>query len=145
MTDQAEQHRQAIEKYVEAWTTGNKALLLSVFAEDAEWSDPVGTPVFKGHAGVEKFWDFSHQDAGRQLTPKVEDIRVCGAEAILRFTMQVRIPDKNQGLDLSIVDYFQFDEAGKIKVAKAFWGPADVRQPPGMDLFAPNIDQAYDS
>ncbi len=137
--------REVIESYVRAWTTGDKELLLSIFAEDAVWADPYGTPEFKGHEGVAKFWDFSHQDAGRILTPKVEEIRACGNEGILRFTMQVRVPALNQGLDLTIIDVFALDDSGKIKSAKAFWDETSVSAPPGMDLFIPNIDQAYES
>ena len=48
------QVRRAIENYVKAWATGDKELFLSLFAPDAQWWDPVGTPPFKGvlkHAG----------------------------------------------------------------------------------------------
>lgn len=135
--------REVLEAYARAWATDDKALLLSLFAQDAEWSDPVGTPPFRGHEGVGRFWDFTHQDAGRSMTPRVEEIRACGSEGILRFTMQVRIPSRNEGLDLAIVDYFQLDEAGKIRVAKAFWDESCVSVPPGMKLFVPDISAAY--
>ena len=65
-----EQVREVIQKYVQAWSEGDKALLLSIFAEDATWCDPVGTPAFVGHAGIEKFWNFAHQDANRQIGPQ---------------------------------------------------------------------------
>ena len=50
--------RNVLESYLRAWATGDRALLLSLFAPDCEWSDPVGTPPFKGHEGVGRFWDF---------------------------------------------------------------------------------------
>ena len=101
-----DQVRRAIENYVKAWATNDKKLFLSLFAPDAQWWDPVGTPPFKGLEGVERFWDFAHQDAGRTLEPRIEEIRACGSEGILRFTMQVRIPAKRQALDL--VDHRSF-------------------------------------
>lgn len=143
MTASAQKTREVIENYVKAWTTGDKKLLLSIFADDVVWEDPVGTPAFVGLKGVEKFWDFSHQDSARQLSPKVHEIVTCANQGILRFTMQVRLPHLNQGLDLSVIDYFVINDAGKITVAKAFWDETKVAAPPGMALFVPNIDQAY--
>jgi steroid Delta-isomerase len=136
--------RGVIESYARAWATNDKALLLSVFAEDCEWADPVGTPPFKGHAGVSKFWDFAHQDAMRLMTPVVHRIVACANEAILQFTMQVRIPKLNQGLDLMIIDRFVLNEQGKIKLAQAYWDPSSIAVPAGMQMFAPNIEEAYE-
>ena len=85
------QVREVIGKYMEAWATGNKELLLSIFAEDATWEDPVGSPAFVGHEGVAKFWDFARQgaDEGRTISPRIDQVIACGNEGILRFTMQV--------------------------------------------------------
>lgn len=135
--------RAVIEQYVEAWATGNKAQLLSIFAEDAVWTDPVGTPPFIGHQGVSAFWDFAHQDSSRQLTPRVNRVVACGNEGILDFTMQVRLPQRNQGLDLRVVDRFVLNDAGLIQTASAYWDEASASAPPGMEFFVPNIDEAY--
>lgn len=137
------QVRAVIEKYVQAWATNDKALLLSIFAEDAVWTDPVGTPPFQGHAGVSAFWDFAHQDASRQLSPRVNHIVACANEGILDFTMQVRLPQSNQGLDLHVVDRFVLNEQGRIQSASAYWDEGCASCPPGMDFFVPNIDEAY--
>lgn len=136
--------RKTMENYVKAWGSNDKALLLSLFTEDAILEDPVGTPAFKGTEGVAKFWDFAHIESDRQLSPKFEEIRVCADQAIFRFTMQVRIPSKNQGLDLSIQEHITFAEDGRIKHLRAFWDETSVGKPDGMDLFIPNIDQAYE-
>ena len=136
--------RKVIEDYARAWSTNDRGLFLSLFAENAVWWDPVGTPPFHGRDGVAKFWDFAHQDKARTMTAKVEEIRVCADQAILRFTMQVRIPSLNQGLDLSVIDVFELDEKGKIKSAKAFWDESCIGKPAGLDLFIPNIDEAYE-
>ncbi len=139
-----DQVRDALTKYIEAWATGNRELLLSVFAADASFCDPVGTPEFVGHDGIGRFWDFARQDKARTMTPVLEEIRACGGEGILRFTMQVRIPAENKGLDLSIIEYVLLDDAGKIKSLRAFWGPEQVSKPDGMDLFNPNVSEAYE-
>lgn len=140
-----DQVRRAIENYVKAWATNDKELFLSLFAPDAQWWDPVGTPPFKGLEGVERFWDFAHQDAGRTLEPRIEEIRACGSEGILRFTMQVRIPAQRQALDLSIIDHFSIDDAGHILTARAFWDETSVSIPAGWQPFAPNVSEAYET
>lgn len=142
-----DQVRDVIRKYMQAWSTNDKALLLSIFAADATWEDPVGTPPFRGHEGVSKFWDFAHMGAeqGRTISPRIDQIIANGNEGILRFTMQVRLPAENKGLDLAVVDYFEVNDEGLIQRARAFWDEACVSVPAGMELFAPNIDEAYES
>jgi steroid Delta-isomerase len=136
--------RNVLESYLRAWATGDKGLLLSLFALDCEWADPVGTPPFRGHEGVSKFWDFARQDKGRQMTPRLHRMVVCANEGILNFTMQVRIPKLNQGLDLNIIDRFVLDDAGKIRTAQAYWDEQSVSVPEGMQGFVPDIEAAYD-
>ena len=136
--------RKALNNYIKAWATNDKALLMSILSADAVFCDPVGTPEFIGHEGIGKFWDFSHMGEGRTLTPVLQEIRACGSEGILRFIMQVRIPSANQGLDLSIVEYVQIDDAGKIKSLRAFWDETSVAKPDGMDLFNPNVSEIYE-
>ena len=138
------QVREALEKYVQAWGANDKALLLSVFAEDASFCDPAGTPEFRGHEGIAKFWDFAHQGPKRRLTPRLEEIRACGSEGVLRFTMQVRIPEKNQGLDLSIIEYASLNDQGKIRTLRAFWDETSASCPPGMEMFIPDVSDAYE-
>jgi steroid Delta-isomerase len=139
------QVRAVIGKYVEAWATGNKALLLGIFAENATWEDPVGSPPFIGHEGISRFWDFANKGVGegRTITPRVEQVIACGNEGLLRFTMQVRLPAENKGLDLAVVDHFVLDDAGRIVKGRAFWDEGCVGVPAGMGFFAPNIAEAY--
>ena len=135
--------RQVIESYVRAWVRNDRSLLLSLFAEDCLWYDPVGTPPFRGHAGVAGFWDFAHQDRSRKLEPKVQRIITCSNEGILHFVMQVRLPESNQGLDLTVIDRFVLNDEGKIQLAQAYWDAGCAAVPEGMQLFVPNIEEAY--
>jgi steroid delta-isomerase len=145
MTATPEQVRQAFESYLKAWSTNDRDLFLSVMAEDVSFCDPVGTPAFNGHEGVGKFWDFSHQGSGRTLTPVVEEMRACANEGILRFTMQVRVPEANQGLDLSIAEYVVLNDDGKIKSVRVFWDHTNASIPAGMEPFAANMAEAYEA
>jgi steroid Delta-isomerase len=144
MTATPDDTRKALNNYIKAWATNDKPLLMSILSADAVFCDPVGSPEFVGHEGIGKFWDFSHMGEGRTLTPVLQEIRACGSEGILRFVMQVRIPSANQGLDLSIIEYVQIDDAGKIKSLRAFWDETSVAKPDGMDLFNPNVSEIYE-
>ena len=137
--------RKALNNYIKAWATNDKALLMSILSADAVFCDPVGTPEFIAHEGIGKFWDFSHMGEGRTLTPVLEEIRACGSEGILRFTMQVRIPSANQGLNLSIIEYVVIDDDGKIKSLRAFWDETSAAKPEGMDMFNPNVSEIYET
>jgi steroid delta-isomerase len=144
MAATAEQTRAVIETYVKAWVTHDKQLLMSIFAKDATWCDPVGTMAFSGHEGISKFWDFVHEDSSRHMQPKVNRIVVCGDEGLLDFTMQVRVPAHNQGVDLHVIDRFVLNDAGKIQTAQAYWDENCASAPPGMQMFAPDLEGAYE-
>lgn len=139
-----EQVRKVLQDYIRAWTVKDKSLLLSLFAEDAVLEDPVGTPPFRGHTGIGKFWDFALSDSSRQICPRLEEIRACGDQGILRFTMEVRLPDQGKGLDLSIIELAELNEEGKLKRLRAFWDESSVGRPEGWELIVPNIADAYD-
>jgi len=111
--------RAAVEAYVKAWASNDRAALLGIFAEDAEWFDPVGTPAYVGHEGIGRFWDQAHA-GDSQLDPKVHRIVVCGNEAILLFKMNVRHAGGG-GMGLEVCDHMTVNDEGKIQVAKAFW------------------------
>jgi steroid delta-isomerase len=111
--------RAAVEAYVEAWRTSDRDALLDVFADDATWEDPVGTPAWVGREKIGAFWDQAHQ-GGARLTPKVERIVVCGSEAVLLFRMIVHSPGGG-GMGLDACDLMQVNAQGKIQVARAFW------------------------
>ncbi len=111
--------RAALEAYVEAWKRDDRDALLDVFAEDATWVDPVGTPPWEGRTKIGEFWDQAHK-GGAMLTPKVQRIVVCGREGILIFRMIVRTPDGG-GMGIDVCDHMEVNDEGKIQVAKAFW------------------------
>jgi steroid Delta-isomerase len=120
--------RAAVDAYLDAWKRGDKQALLALYAEDAEWTDPVGTPPMRGRAAIGEFWDKSH-GGGTRMTPQLERVIVCGDEAILLFTMQVR-GAKGGGMDLFVCDHFQVDAEGRIRSARAFWDTSGITPVP---------------
>jgi hypothetical protein len=57
------------------------------------------------------------------LRPETERVIVCGDEAMLIFRMSVRGADGG-GMDLYVAEHFEFDDAGRIVRARAFWDDA---------------------
>ena len=60
--------REAVDGYLDAWQRNDREALLALYAEDAVWIDPVGTPPMVGRTAIGEFWDKSHA-GGNSLTP----------------------------------------------------------------------------
>jgi steroid delta-isomerase len=111
--------RAALEAYADAWACNDRDALLAVFAPDASWEDPAGTPPWHGHAKIGEFWDMAHT-AGTTLKPVVHRIVTCGAEGILLFRMEVRMPGGG-GMGIEACDHMIVNAQGKIQSGKAYW------------------------
>lgn len=131
MSAKPEQIHHTLEAYVKAWATGDRALFLSLFAEDAEWSDPVGKPEFKGHRGIAQAWDVAHH--GRILQTRLEEIRGIENQGAVHFTVRVRNVNSNESRELSVIHYVWLNEAGKIQIARAAWDKSAASKPNGID------------
>ena len=114
----------AIEQYIRAWAESDRDAFLQVFADDAIWIDPVGTPPYEGLEAIAGFWDRAH-DGEQTLRPDVERIVVCGNEGVLLFRMNVRNPD-GSGMTLSVCDQMIVNDRGQIVSAKAYWDSSCV-------------------
>ena len=113
-----------IEGYAEAYSKGNKQEVINAFAEDARWHDPVGSPPHVGHQGVSEFWDQTHELADA-VELKPTSIYASGNEGAMVFEIRTTIGE--QAFAMSAVETFEFDDQGKIKLAKAYWDPADMK------------------
>lgn len=111
--------RRALERYVRAWAENDRDAFLDVFAEDAEWIDPVGTPPYRGREQIARFWDDAHA-SGATFEPTVHRIVACGDEGLLVFRMIVRDPGGG-GMALEACDVMQVGEDGRIRSGKAYW------------------------
>jgi steroid delta-isomerase len=113
-----EQIRATVDAYVAAYKANDRDALLACFAENAEWTDPVGTPTHHGRDGVGAFWDTT-----RALADSIElrpvHVHVCGTEAAL--VMEIHTVVGGAGMVLDAVDVFSFDGDGRIASGKAYW------------------------
>jgi len=122
-----EQIRATLDAYVAAYATNDRAAFLALFAPDAEWTDPVGTPTHHGVAGVAEFWDTTRSMADSIVLHPVH-VHVCGDEAAL--VMEIRPVIGGSGMILDAVDVFTFDDEARIRTGKAFWQLENARPAP---------------
>lgn len=116
--------RAVVESYVEASNRNDKQAVLALFAPDAVWHDPVGAPPHVGHDGVGAFFDQARTMADR-LEMRIRDVIACGSEAAALLEIEATIGDG--GMILDVVETFELDEEGRIRLMKAYWDMARAR------------------
>jgi steroid delta-isomerase len=129
MTADATVIRATVEAYCAAFTNGDRAAYVNLFAPDAWIEDPVGTPRREGHEAIGGFFDESSGLADsielRQTGP------VCVAAGEAAFSLQARPSIGGTVFAVDIVDVMTFDDAGQITTMRAFWDPAEMRPAEG--------------
>jgi steroid Delta-isomerase len=113
-----------INHYFEATQSNNASLWASCFAPDATVEDPVGSPPIKGTDAILKL--------GEEFTANFETVglypdyvSVDNLRAAAKWTGQ-GITKDGRSIELEGINFFQFDETGKIVNLVAFWNPADM-------------------
>ncbi len=109
-----EYKRKVAENYVNIVSSGDMAAIKAMYADDAILEDPVGTPV---RAGIEAICEFYQQgfDIGVKLTLS-GPVRCCGNAAAFPFKLEMT------GMEIDVIDVFEFNDAGEIISMKAYWG-----------------------
>jgi steroid delta-isomerase len=120
-----DQIRATVDGYVAAYKAADRDALLALFAPDAEWIDPVGTPMHRGREGVAAFWDTTRALVDSIVLEPVH-IHVCGNEAAL--VMEIHSVVGGTHLVMDAVDIFTFDDKARIRSGKAYWELEKARQ-----------------
>lgn len=108
------------ERYVEAFEKGDISIIRGMYADDATVEDPVGTEVHRGLEAICAFYENS-LGAGAKLT--LTGPARCAGNA-MAFPFKVVLP----GMEIEVIDVFEFNDQGKITSMKAYWGPDNLRQ-----------------
>jgi steroid Delta-isomerase len=116
--------RAVVDQYVNASNANDKAQVLSLFAPDAVWHDPVGQPPHVGIDAISEFFDQTRSMADR-IEMKPSDVIVCGAEAVMVFEIHVTLGDG--GMVMDAVETFEIDDHGRISGMKAYWDMTRAR------------------
>jgi len=119
-----EQITTAVNSYLDSWRNGDSQARAALFADNAVVEDPVGAPVIEGKTALLAFWQ--RTDAyPTKFEPTLENILVCGNEAMVRFSMHIDVVGVASGT-LHILENFKLDKSGKIMKLRAFWDENSV-------------------
>ena len=96
--------------------------MLSTMAEDAEFEDPVGSPVRKGHGELREFFD-GMSDAFETVIVSRDKVYPCADQLGLVWTISGRMTN---GRDVTFdgIDIIKFNEDGKIQALWGYWDPS---------------------
>jgi steroid delta-isomerase len=125
MTADAATIRAAVDAYCAAFTKGDQAAYVDLFAPDAWIEDPVGTPRYEGQEAIGGFFAQSSSMAESIELRPTGPVRVAAGECA--FPMQARPSIGGTTFVVDIIDVMTFDDAGKITTMRAFWDPAEMR------------------
>jgi steroid delta-isomerase len=117
--------RETIEHYWAAFSAGDRAAWLALYAEDATVEDPVGSDVRVGHDGIGAFWDETRGLADSIELRSLGIVNVCGDE--VAFAMEVRPTTGGMTFTMTAIDVMRFNDAGRIQTMRAFWQPESMR------------------
>ncbi len=123
MTTPTPEHMQTVvEAYVRALNAGDLDAIVSLYADDAQVEDPVGSTPSRGLAEIRAFY-------ARSLTLKLQvalegPVRAVAGEAAFAFSVSFEM--NGQHTTIRPIDLFRFDNAGRIVQMRAFFGPANI-------------------
>ncbi|HEY9556558.1 MAG TPA: nuclear transport factor 2 family protein [Acidimicrobiales bacterium] len=117
--------RSAVDAYCAAFTSGDRAAYVGLFAADATVEDPIGSPVNVGSEAIGAFFDAMTGVADSVELRRTGPVRVAGNEAA--WPLQARPTIGGATMCVDIIDVMTFDDAGKITTMRAFWDPSEMR------------------
>jgi steroid Delta-isomerase len=120
----SEQVKAVAEAYVAASNANDKQTVLSYFAPDAVWFDPVGRPPHVGVDGIGAFYDETRALADR-IEMKLVDVIACGTEAAMVLEIHATIGESEMIMDC--VETVEVNDDGKISGMKAYWDMSRAR------------------
>ncbi len=126
-----------VKTYINAFNSADADAIAELYAIDATIEDPAGTPLKKGTQEIHKFYEKSVQNRAQFIQEGTT--RIVGNEAAFAFTVQVameRVSEKSSdvlksafGMEIDVITVMTFDEDGKIRFRKSYWGPSNITHP----------------
>ena len=125
MTADAATIRATVDAYCAAFSTGDRAGYVGLFADEAWIEDPIGSPRLTGPEAIGGFFDQSSSLAESIELRRTGPVRAAVGEGA--FPMQARPNIGGTTFVVDIIDVMTFDDAGKITTMRAYWDPAEMR------------------
>lgn len=117
--------RSAIDACCAAFSNGDRAAYVNLFAADAWIEDPVGTPRHEGHDAIGTFFEQMSSMADSIELRQTGPARIAAGEAA--WPLQARPNMAGATMCVDIIDVMTFDDSGKITTMRVFWDPAEMR------------------
>lgn len=118
--------REAVDGYVGAFQSRDKAGFLNLLAPDVRQEDPVGSAPNIGVPALAAFWDQLFASVSK-VDFGIRDLIVSGDEAALVFHITQHTADGV--VDVDGIDIFQVDESGKITSIKGYSDAGHIAGP----------------
>jgi steroid delta-isomerase len=126
MAPTPEHMRDAVLKYFASFETADVDAIVGLFADDAVVEDPVGGARMEGITAIRKFFagGFDYIGGGYSFVPE-GNVRIAGNHAACAAiaTCETAKPP----FRLETLDVMTFNDAGKFKTMRAYWGPANMQ------------------
>lgn len=115
--------KQAMQAYIDAFNRDDAEAVIALYAEDATVEDPVGKEPMAGKAKISDFYRMAMK-TGAKLSLAAPIRASHGNSAAMAFDVKLNMP---QGPALiRVIDVMTFDDRGKFKSMRAYWGPSDM-------------------
>jgi steroid delta-isomerase len=118
-----QQMKQAMQAYIDLYNKDDLAGVVGLYADDATVEDPVGTPVKSGKAAIHDFYKYA-MTTGARLSLAAPIRGSHGASAAMAF--DVKLNYQGTQMVIRVIDVMTFDEQGRFKSMRAYWGPSDM-------------------
>lgn len=113
--------QKVVDAYVETFEVGDPEIAVSLYAEDANIQDPIGTDTLQGIEAIRAFYTMA---VGLKVKVKMRGpVRSSGNHAAFPFS----IVRKDDGVQFDVIDTFKFNDEGKIVEMRAYWSEANLR------------------
>lgn len=116
----------AMQAYIDALNAKDIEGIISLFSEGGTIEDPVGTVIEDATSGLTRLVGALPPDATFKLDSVIRSSHSNGAA--MAFTVNLNY--QGQAMEIKSIDVMQFDNEGKIREMKAYYGPSNVTTTP---------------
>lgn len=116
--------KEGMQAYIDTFNRADADGIAALYADDATVEDPVGTPLKKGKTEIAVFYKMAVATGARlKLAAPIRGSH--GDSAAMAFDVELNMPGQGQ-MVIQVIDVMTFNEEGKFKSMRAFWGPGDM-------------------
>ena len=114
----------AVGRYFAAWSSLDPSTYVSCFDANAVVHDPYGSTPHQGATALRAFFE-SIAHAVQKVRIQADSVHVSSNRAAVVFRGQA-IGKNQKPVEVTGIDVFEFNEAGRITALWAYWDPAAV-------------------